>query len=71
MEPRFTGRVRSNPDALGRRIVGMSHDPDRVLHQVRVYRGLPHSTKDPKGYAAASRQIAAWKKLLPGRSNHR
>ena len=28
-----------------------------------MYRGLPDSTKDPKGYAAASRQIAAWRKL--------
>ena len=41
----------------------MSHDQHRVLHQVRMYRGLPDSTKDPKGYGAASRQIAAWKKL--------
>ena len=61
--PHWEGPV--YPDALGRLIVGMSRDPDRVLHQARVYRGLPDSTKDPKGYGAASRQIAAWKKLRP------
>ena len=63
--PHWEGQV--YPDALGRLIVGMSRDPDRVLHQARVYRGLPDSTKDPKGYGAASRQIAAWKKLRPVR----
>jgi len=28
-----------------------------------MYRGLPSSAKDPKGYGAARRQIAAWNKL--------
>ena len=59
--PHWDGQI--HPDALGHLIVRMSHDSDRVLHQVRVYRGLPDSTKDPKGYGAASRQIAAWRKL--------
>ena len=58
--PHWEGQV--YPDALGRLIVRMGHDTDRVLHQVRVYRGLPDSTRDPKGYGAASRQIAAWRK---------
>jgi uncharacterized LabA/DUF88 family protein len=30
---------------------------DRDLHQVRVYLGMPDASRDPKGYAAASRQI--------------
>ncbi|GAB3909304.1 NYN domain-containing protein [Microbispora bryophytorum] len=30
------------------------------LAQVRVYRGRPDSTKDPKGYGACTRQVAAW-----------
>lgn len=60
ISPHWEGQV--YPDALGRLIVRMGHDSDRVLHQVRVYRGLPDSTRDPKGYGAASRQIAAWRK---------
>jgi len=34
---------------------------DRRLHQVRVYRGIPDSTRDPRGYGAADRQIAEWR----------
>jgi uncharacterized LabA/DUF88 family protein len=34
---------------------------DRELAEVRVYRGQPDSTKDPKGYGASSRQHAAWR----------
>lgn len=59
--PHWAGQI--YPDALGRLIVRMSHGSDRVLDQVRVYRGLPDSSRDPKGYGAASRQIAAWRKL--------
>jgi hypothetical protein len=59
--PHWDGQVQ--PDALGNLIVRMSHDQQRVLHQVRMYRGMPDSTRDPKGYGAASRQIDAWRKL--------
>jgi len=59
--PHWEGQVQ--PDALGNLIVRMSHDQHRVLHQVRMYRGMPDSTRDPKGYGAASRQIEAWRKL--------
>ena len=31
-----------------------------VLAQVRVYRGLPDATKEPRPYAANERQTAAW-----------
>ena len=34
-----------------------------MLKEVRIYRGLPSNSQDPKGYGAARRQIAAWKKL--------
>jgi len=34
---------------------------DRRLQQVRIYRGIPDSTRDPKGYGAADRQIAGWR----------
>lgn len=33
---------------------------DRDLTEVRIYRGMPSSTRDPKGYGAADRQIALW-----------
>jgi hypothetical protein len=34
-------------------------DP-RTLTQVRIYSGLPDAVKEPKGYAATSRQIGKW-----------
>lgn len=60
-DPHWAGQI--HPTALGALITRLSGDPDRVLHQVRMYRGLPSSAKDPKGYGAARRQIAAWNKL--------
>lgn len=33
---------------------------DRELVAVRVYRGLPSSKRDPKGYGATDRQVALW-----------
>lgn len=36
--------------------------PHRHLTAVSVYRGLPSSDKDRKGYGAASRQVAMWSK---------
>lgn len=35
---------------------------DRKLHQVRIYRGQPGATLDPKGYIASSHQAAAWRR---------
>ena len=60
-DPHWAGQV--HPAAFGALIIRLGGDPDRVLHQVRMYRGLPSSAKDPKGYGAARRQIAAWSKL--------
>jgi uncharacterized LabA/DUF88 family protein len=34
---------------------------DRQLEQVRIYRGQPDPSKDPKGYAACSRQVGIWR----------
>jgi uncharacterized LabA/DUF88 family protein len=34
----------------------------RALQEVRVYRGRPHSEKDPRTHAAHSRQVAAWER---------
>jgi uncharacterized LabA/DUF88 family protein len=33
---------------------------DRALTQVRIYRGQPDSTRDPKGYGASRRQHTTW-----------
>ena len=33
----------------------------RTLVEVRIYRGLPGSTRDPRGYAAARKQTASWR----------
>ena len=61
VDPHWAGQV--HPASFGALITKLSGDPDRVLHQVRMYRGLPSSAKDAKGYGAARRQIAAWDKL--------
>lgn len=35
---------------------------DGALEYVRIYRGLPDAAKDPKGNAACTRQVDAWRK---------
>jgi hypothetical protein len=45
---------------LGRLLVG--RNSGRELTEVRVYRGQPDSTRDPKGYGANLRQCAAWER---------
>ena len=62
-DPHWAGQI--HPPVLGERIVKSSGESGRVLHQVRMYRGLPSGAKDPKGYGTARRQIAAWRKLEP------
>ncbi len=48
-----------DPVLLGQHLA--SCNQDQMLEQVRVYRGLPDSTKQPAGYAANQRQTAAWR----------
>ncbi|MDE0709488.1 MAG: NYN domain-containing protein [bacterium] len=55
--PHWEGQV--DPLVLGQLLVTRSPF-DRTLTGVRMYRGLPDSTKDPKGYGACMRQIATW-----------
>lgn len=40
---------------------------DRALKEVRIYRGQPVSDRDPVGYAACRRQLAAWEQSDPKR----
>jgi uncharacterized LabA/DUF88 family protein len=53
-----------DPRIVGERIVGRAAG-QRTLELVRVYRGLPDGSRDPKGHAACSRQVEAWRRL-PG-----
>ena len=55
--PHWNGQI--DPLALGRLLVERS-PYDRELTGVRIYRGIPDSTKDPKGYGACQRQISNW-----------
>ncbi len=48
-----------DPGRLGRLLVERSPYP-RDLAGVRVYRGLPSSHRDPKGYSAARSQMTRW-----------
>ncbi|GAA1815672.1 NYN domain-containing protein [Nesterenkonia flava] len=50
-----------DPVKLGEHLVKAS-PYERELTGVRIYRGQPDSSKDPKGYGAARRQRAAWEK---------
>lgn len=56
-DPYWCGQF--DPGKLGEHLVAQSRHP-RQLAEVRVYRGLPANRHDPKGYAAARRQIEAW-----------
>lgn len=56
-DPHFFGQI--DPLKLGLHLASDAREP-RELAEVRVYRGLPASARDPKAYGAARRQIAAW-----------
>jgi uncharacterized LabA/DUF88 family protein len=56
-DPYVKGQV--DPIRLGTYITALG-GPHRMLDRVRVYRGQPESTKQPKAYAANRRQLAAW-----------
>ncbi len=56
--PHWQGQV--DPVALAQHLADDSPF-DRRLHQVRIYRGQPDATRDPKSYGACLRQAAAWR----------
>jgi hypothetical protein len=56
--PPWEGQV--HPLALGQ-LIAADSPFDRRLHEVRIYRGQPDGTRDPRGYAASARQIAVWR----------
>lgn len=59
VDPHWRGQF--DPLKLGNYLVADSPF-ERVLSQVRVYRGLPGSSQDPVGYSAARSQISVWGK---------
>ncbi len=56
--PAVDGQV--DPLKLADLIVHRATHEARHLHQVRVYRGQPDATRQPKAYGAALKQVAAW-----------
>lgn len=57
-DPFMDGQV--DPVLLAIHLAG--RNTGQTLTQVRIYRGLPDSTKQPAAYAANQRQTAAWEK---------
>lgn len=49
-----------DPVLLGQ--VLAAKNPNQVLTQVRIYRGLPDSSKQPEAYGANERQAASWRR---------
>jgi hypothetical protein len=55
--PHWCGQI--DPMKLARHLTADSPF-DRALTSVRIYRGHPDGTRDPRGYAANRRQLAQW-----------
>lgn len=53
-------RGQIDPLELGRWLADASN---RELKEVRVYRGKPDATRDPKGFGACSRQVDIWEQV--------
>jgi uncharacterized LabA/DUF88 family protein len=58
--PRLLGNV--GPMRLAQRLIQLTPGRRRELVGVRVYRGQPDPTRDPRGYAANRRQQDAWRR---------
>jgi len=56
----FYGQI--NPLFLGNLICSRPAKTQRQLQQIRVYTGMPDSTKEPKTYTAHINQCRAWRK---------
>ena len=58
-DPHYNGQI--NPIELGNLICSRPAKSQRMLKQVRVYTGLPDSTKEPKTYSAHIKQCYKWR----------
>lgn len=56
-DPAPRGQVRPRPLGM---LLAQRNGVQRVLVGVFVFRGLPSSNRDPKGFGAAERQVARW-----------
>jgi uncharacterized LabA/DUF88 family protein len=57
IDPHWRGQI--NPERLGEALVARRNRQSE-LQEVRVYRGLPGASQDPRGYAASRAQLATW-----------
>jgi uncharacterized LabA/DUF88 family protein len=57
-EPAPAGQIK--PNLAGRALTRMGVG-DRVLSEVRIYRGFPSTKYDQKGYDACLRQVSIWR----------
>ena len=57
-DPYWMGQF--HPASLGALLAGRRNDPDRQLHQVRMYRGMPEAAMEKKAHSAARRQVSSW-----------
>ena len=57
-DPYWMGQF--HPASLGTLLAGRRNDPDRQLHQVRMYRGMPEAAMEKKAHSAARRQVSSW-----------
>ncbi len=60
-EPHYYGQI--NPIKLGKLISSRIAKTQRRFTQVRIYTGLPDSTKEPRTYAAHMKQCSNWQNL--------
>ena len=57
-DPYWMGQF--NPAALGMLLTGRRDDSERQLHQVRMYRGMPHAAMEKRSHGAARKQTSSW-----------
>ena len=60
-DPPWMGQF--DPLLLGEHILRSGNFPARTISQIRMYRGLPDSAKQPGSHGAATSQISKWESL--------
>ena len=57
-DPHWMGQF--NPASLGKLLTERRNDPERLLQQVRMYRGMPDAAMEKTSHGAARRQSNSW-----------
>ncbi len=60
-DPPWMGQF--DPLLFGEHILRSGNDPARTISQIRMYRGLPDSAKQPGSHGAATSQNSKWESL--------